>query len=155
MEKVGTNTATVSWERNGVMPDKYVLVQRNEYSESKIIIEGDQTTDEKKERVFSKPSLQVCYYCSGSELIILFGIILSKALSKVVTKLKHLFYGLKYQLTLYRLIDFLRIIRYLKFSSAKEKQRSPSTKLEFETWPKLKDPTNLTVNYTTPAGALL
>ena len=56
MEKVGTNTATVSWERNGVMPDKYVLVQRNEYSESKIIIEGDQTTDEKKERVFSRVS---------------------------------------------------------------------------------------------------
>ena len=109
MEKVGTNTATVSWERNGVMPDKYVLVQRNEYSESKIIIEGDQTTDEKKERVFSKRSLQVCYYCSGSEPIILFGIILSEALSKVVTKLKHLFYGLKYQLTLYRLINCLRI----------------------------------------------
>lgn len=51
VEKVGTNTATVSWERNGVMPDKYVLVQRNEYSESKIIIEGDQTSDEKKESV--------------------------------------------------------------------------------------------------------
>jgi hypothetical protein len=59
VENVGTNTATVSWERNGVMPDKYVLVQRNEYSESKIIIEGDQTTDEKKGRVFSKRSLQV------------------------------------------------------------------------------------------------
>lgn len=37
-------------------------------------------------------------------------------------------------------------------SSAKEKQRSESVKIEFETWPKLKDPTNLTINYTTPAG---
>ena len=62
MEKVGTNTATVSWERNGVIPDKYILVQRNEYSESKIIIEGDQTSDEKKERCFFLVSLQVYYY---------------------------------------------------------------------------------------------